>query len=251
MKMTLSLIGTGAMSKALALGLASSYTLEIVGRTQEKAQNFIKENNLDAKSFALDDFDISGKHIIFCVKPYALEPVAKLLKGKADTIYSILAGTKISTLKASLDAKNYIRVMPNVAAGFGTSMTTLTGDASQQKASVEIFSCIGQALWLGSEKELDIATGLAGSGPAYLALIAEALADGAVKQGLKRPDAMQLTQGLFKGFASLIENEHPALIKDSVMSPGGTTAAGYSALEKAGVRSGCIDAIEAAYQKTL
>lgn len=249
--MTLTLIGTGNMSKALALGLKENYTLEIVGRTLDKAQNFVKEHGLNASTFAMQDFDISNKHLLFCVKPYALMPVGEMLKGKAETIYSILAGSSISALKDALQANAYVRAMPNVAAAVAYSMTTLTGDIALQKESTEIFSAIGPTLWVNSEKELDIATGLAGSGPAYLALIAEALSDGAVKQGLKRDDAYKLTNGLFLGFSKLLQTTHPALLKDSVMSPGGTTAAGYSALEAKGVRAGCIDAIEAAYKKTL
>ena len=102
---------------------------------------------------------------------------------------------------------------------------------------------------IASEKEIDIATGLAGSGPAYLSLIAEALADGAVKQGLKRDDAMAIMRGLFGGFGVLIQDIHPALLKDGVMSRGGTTAAGYGALEDGNVRSSCMSAIEQAYKK--
>ena len=250
--MTLSLIGTGNMARALAVGLAEKYTLEIVGRTQSKAETFIIENKLDnAKAFSMHDFDMTNRNILLCVKPYALVPVSELLIGKADTIYSILAGSSINTLKASLAANSYVRAMPNVAASCNYSMTTLTGDSNLQEESIEIFSAIGPTLWLNSEKELDIATGLAGSGPAYLALIAEALSDGAVKQGLKRDDARALTNGLFFGFSKLLQEMHPALLKDSVMSPGGTTAAGYSALEAKGVRSACIDAIEEAYKKTL
>jgi pyrroline-5-carboxylate reductase len=82
-----------------------------------------------------------------------------------------------------------------------------------------------------------------------LALIAESLADGAVKQGLKRDDAMAIMRGLFGGFGELIQEVHPALLKDGVMSPGGTTAAGYAALEDGNVRSACINAVEAAYKR--
>ena len=249
--MTLSLIGTGAMSQALALGLKQHHTLEVVGRTKAKAEAFIQAHKLDATAFDMLNYEITNKTIILCVKPYALEPVAAQLRGRAKTIYSILAGTSIEHTKRLIDAHHYVRVMPNVSARFGASMTSITGDESQQEEALALFSSIGKALWLGSEKELDIATGLAGSGPAYLCLIAEALADGAVKQGLKRLDALALTQGLFAGFGPLLESAHPALIKDSVMSPGGTTAAGYSALEEGGVRAACIAAIEAAYKKTL
>jgi pyrroline-5-carboxylate reductase len=145
--------------------------------------------------------------------------------------------------------KSVVRSMPNLAASIGESMTTLTGDKEAKKSAISILNSIGKTLWVESEKEIDIATALAGSGPAYLALIAEALADGAVKQGLKREDAMYVMRGLFEGFGTLIQNVHPSLLKDGVMSPGGTTAAGYSALEDGNVRAACMDAIEAAYKK--
>jgi len=129
------------------------------------------------------------------------------------------------------------------------SMTTLTGDDAYKEEALALFEAIGVGRWLSSEKEIDIATALAGSGPAYLALMAEALADGAVKQGLKRDDAMAIMRGLFGGFGALIQEVHPALLKDGVMSPGGTTAAGYGALEDGNVRASCMNAVEKAYQK--
>jgi len=139
--------------------------------------------------------------------------------------------------------------MPNLAASVGQSMTTLTGDVKAKDEAIAILNSIGETLWLSSEKEIDIATALAGSGPAYLALIAEALTDGAVKQGLKREDAMITMRGLFAGFSTLIQEMHPSLLKDNVMSPGGTTAAGYGALEDGNVRAACMDAIEQAHKR--
>jgi pyrroline-5-carboxylate reductase len=172
-----------------------------------------------------------------------------LISGVAKTLYSVLAGTSIEKLKLNIQAKNYVRAMPNLAANIGKSMTTLTGDNTCMDQAISIFNTIGSTLWVSSQKELDIATALAGSGPAYLALIAEAFADGAVKQGLKRDDAMSLMRGLFSGFGEMIQEVHPALLKDAVMSPGGTTAAGYSAMEENSVRYGCMKAIEAAYKR--
>ena len=249
--MTLTLIGTGKMSLALAKGLCKTYTLEIVGRTQEKAQSFIDDNAItNASAHCLDGFDVTNKDVILLVKPYALAPVAEKVQGKAHAIYSVLAGTPIKALR-DISAEYYVRSMANVAASVGLSMTTLTGDEGAKQNAQDIFNAIGRTLWVGTEKELDVATGLAGSGPALLALAAEALADGAVKQGLKRPDAYILTHGLFDGFAKLLEGEHPALIKDAVMSPNGTTAAAYGALEDHGTRAAFIEAIQRAYQKTL
>jgi pyrroline-5-carboxylate reductase len=211
------------------------------------------EAALDRKvdKFLLDDFDISDKTLLLCVKPGNLESVAKQLKGKAKLLLSVLAGVPLEKLKKKIKSKAVVRAMPNLAASVGASMTTLTGDADHREEAEVLMRGAGEVLWLESEKEIDIATALAGSGPAYLALIAEALADGAVNQGLKRDDAMKVMQGLFGGFGKLIQEIHPALLKDGVMSPGGTTAAGYAALEKGKVRAGCIEAVEKAYQKAV
>ncbi|MCK4874941.1 MAG: pyrroline-5-carboxylate reductase, partial [Sulfurimonas sp.] len=155
----------------------------------------------------------------------------------------------VSKLKQNLHPVAVVRCMPNLAAQVGKSMTTLTGDEEFKSEAKELLGAIGKTLWLSTEKELDIATALAGSGPAYLTLIAEALTDGAVKQGMKRADAMATMRGLFGGFGELIQDIHPALLKDGVMSPGGTTAAGYGALEDGNVRAACMDAIAKAYER--
>ena len=246
---TLTFIGNGNMALAIAKGLVGKYTLEVVGRNEAKLKKFQKECGSDIQYFRLEKFDISNKNIVLAVKPNNLEEVRAKIKGKANVIYSVLAGTPIEKIQAHIQSDAVVRAMPNLAASLQASMTTLTGDEAYKEEAMGIFSAIGEALWLGSEKELDIATALAGSGPAYLALIAEALSDGAVKQGLKRADAIKITEGLFSGFAKLLKTTHPALLKDGVMSPGGTTAAGYAALEEAGVRNGCIQAIEAAYKR--
>ncbi|MEA3554245.1 MAG: pyrroline-5-carboxylate reductase [Campylobacterota bacterium] len=193
---------------------------------------------------------MNDKKVILCVKPANIKEVGVRLNGTAKELYSVLAGTTVSTLKENIKSNSTVRVMPNLAASVAESMTTMTGDVELKKESEELFKAIGQTLWLSSEKEVDIATAVAGSGPAYLALIHEALCDGAVKQGMKRADAINVANGLFKGFGDLIATIHPALLKDGVMSPGGTTAAGYSALEENGVRNGCIKAVEAAFEVT-
>jgi pyrroline-5-carboxylate reductase len=250
MRKTLTFIGNGNMALSLAKGLKDTYNIEVVGRDIQKLEMFERDLGLTCKKYLLDSFDISKRTLIFCVKPANVEEVAGKFQGKAQTLYSVLAGTQIKKLSSNIQADNYIRTMPNLAASVLKSMTTITGSLTCKQEAIDIFGAIGSTLWVNSEKELDIATALAGSGPAYLALIAEALSDGGVKQGLKREDAMILMRGLFDGFATLIQNEHPAILKDNVMSPGGTTAAGYSALEESNVRNGCIKAVESAYLKT-
>ncbi|HHH50807.1 MAG TPA: pyrroline-5-carboxylate reductase [Campylobacterales bacterium] len=241
--MKLTIIGAGAMAMAMAKGLEEQYDLEFVVRDISKVDS-------NYSVYRLDNFDISDKNIILAVKPYALASVASKLKGEADTIYSVLAGSSLEILKENIKAKNYIRTMPNVSAKFETSTTVITGDESKKDEAIEIFSSIGDTFWVDSQKEIDIATSVAGSGPALLALVAEAMMDGLVKEGMKRVDAINITNSLFKGFAPLIESNHPAIIKDSVMSPAGTTAAAYGALEEGGVRSSFIKAIGEAFKIT-
>ncbi len=237
------------MAKAMIKGLVGKYTLEVYGRNESSLDALKKEIN-ELNIYPLNEsLNIEGKDIILCVKPNSLEDLSPKLQGCANSLYSVLAGTKLETLQEKIKAKSYIRAMPNVAASYQKSMTTLTGDEALKAEAIEIFSNIGETLWLKTEKEIDIATAVAGSGPAFLALIAEALSDGGVNAGLARADANRLVQGLFSGFAPMIANAKPSEIKDSVMSPGGTTAAGYATIEKNGVRSGMIEAIKSAYEK--
>ncbi len=247
--MKLTFIGNGNMAKALIEGLVSSYEIEVLGRN-EASLNALKEKLPQITTRVLGEVeDISAMNIVLCVKPYSLPDLAPKLKGTANALYSVLAGTSIESLASQIKSEKYIRTMPNLGASYLKSMTTITGDESLKEQAINIFNKIGRSLWLSSENELDIATGVAGSGPAYLALIAEALADGAVQQGLKRADAQTLVAGLFDGFGALISNDNPADIKDGVMSPGGTTAAGYAAMERGSVRNAMMEAIADAYTK--
>lgn len=245
---SITFIGNGKMALALAKGLCKTYRIEVIGRSHETMERFEAALGVPVAKTLYGEADINGKKIILCVKPANLSEISPLLTGKADELYSVLAGTTLQALK-SIEANHYCRAMPNLAAEVGLSMTSLVGDAHIRSFAMELFGTIGKVLWLGSEKELDIATALAGSGPAYLALVAESLCDGAVREGLKRDDATALMRGLFEGFGTLIQTIHPAQLKDNVMSPGGTTAAGYGALEKSGVRSGCMEAVRLAHEK--
>ncbi|CAI6150639.1 MAG TPA: pyrroline-5-carboxylate reductase [Sulfurimonas sp.] len=246
---TITFIGNGNMALSIAQGLKATYKIEVVGRSLDKLNKFESDLGVSIDKHMFDNFNMSDKTIMLCVKPANVEEISPRLSGKAEVIYSVLAGTSLKKLRDNLSTNAVVRTMPNLAASVGASMTTLTGDESYKEEALELLGAIGATRWLSSEKEIDIATGLAGSGPAYLALIAEALTDGAVKQGLKRDDAMAIMRGLFGGFGELIQDIHPALLKDGVMSPGGTTAAGYGALEDGNVRSSCMAAIEKAYQK--
>jgi len=235
----ITIIGNGKMALAIAKGLKGE--VEVVGRDEEKLQKFCTESGAK-KYFLLNEFDITDKTIILATKPYALETLN--LKGKAKEIISIMAGKKIDEIKNFISSENYSRVMPNVGASNLESTTAIFGSEDAYK----IFSKIGTAIKVNSEKELDISTAIAGSGPAFLALVAEAIADGGVLCGMNREMSYEFTKGLFKSFASL--EDKPADIKDAVMSPAGTTASGYEKLEENGVRNAFIKAIKSAYEKS-
>ena len=137
--------------------------------------------------------------------------------------------------------------MPNMAASVQKSATSLCGDEALKDVSVEILSSIGSCFWLESEDQLDIASALAGSAPAWIALVAEALSDGAVNLGFKREMSYKLVAAMIEGSGEVLKFEHPALLKDKVTSPKGTTIAGISQLEEGGVRNSFIKAMEASY----
>ena len=253
MKKSITIFGNGNMAFALAKGLIKKYDIEIVGRDSEKLEFFQARLNDEVSTVLYNDgFNIDGKEIILAFKPYNLENISKLLKGQAKSVYSILAGITLSDLKNNINAKYYARVMPNLASKFKKSITAITGDNEIASKASKIFSVLGSTLWLEKESEIDIATAISGSGPAYLALVAEAMTDAGVKMGLKRDDAEYLVLGLFDGFPKLLEKfNNISQIKDETMSPQGTTAYGYSTLEEHGVRNAFIKTIENAYNRAV
>ena len=247
--MKISIIGYGEMAKAILYGMKNGKwkmeNVEIVGRDEEKMKEL--SNELGCTYSLIDGYDISEKIVILAIKPYALEEVAKKLKGEANILISILAGKDLNSLK-KIKAKSYIRAMPNIAAKYQASTTALTGDIEAKEIAIDILSKIGEVIWVNSDDEIDMATAIIGSGPAFLALIAEAISDGGVYIGLKRDLANRLTKGLFKSFASI--DEKFSDIKDKVSSPKGTTISGVFSLEKDGIRGSMMKGIIKTYEKS-
>jgi pyrroline-5-carboxylate reductase len=244
------IIGYGEMAKAILRGMKNGkwemQNIGVVGRNEEKLKSIAKE--FGVKTFLLDGFDISNKEIILAVKPYALVEVSTKIKGEANTVYSILAGKSLIELEKYIKAKFYIRAMPNIAAAFSASTTAITGDKEAKRRAEEIFSYIGDVVWVENDDEIDMATAIIGSGPAFLAIIAEAISDGGVYIGLKRDVAKKLTKGLFKSFSKIDLNFSE--IKDKVMSPKGTTAEGILMMEKNGIRSAMMEVVKKTYEKS-
>lgn len=167
------------------------------------------------------------------------------------TLVSIAAGLATGPLSAMTGTRQVVRVMPNTPClvGHGVSVICRTEavTAAAARRVLALLAAVGH-VHEADEAMLDAVTGLSGSGPGFLALIAEALADGGVKAGLPRPLALALAVQTMAGTGLLLERtgDHPAVVKDKVSSPGGTTIAGLAVLEERGVRGAIIDAVAAA-----
>jgi len=248
--MKISVIGYGEMAKAILYGMKNGKwkmeNVEVVGRDIDKLKEI--EQKFKVKTSLIDGYDISEKVVILAVKPYALQEVSMRIKGEAEVLISILAGKSLVELQKYIKAKAYIRAMPNIAAKYQASTTAITGDESAREIATQILSKIGDVIWVNNDDEIDMATAIIGSGPAFLAIIAEAISDGGVYIGLKREVSEKLTRGLFKSFSAL--NENFAEIKNKVMSPKGTTAEGIFTLESEGVRGKMIKGVISTYEKS-
>jgi len=243
----ISIIGYGEMAKAILKGIKDEFEdIEVVGRDEEKLKK-IKEE-FGVKTALIDGYDITGKIVILAIKPYALQEVSMRLKGEAQILISILAGKALFEIEKYLKSKYYLRAMPNIAAKYQASTTAITGDVEARKIGEEILSKIGEVIWVENDDEIDMATAIIGSGPAFLAILAEAISDSGVYCGLKRDVSEKLTRGLFKSFAALKEDFSD--VKNKVMSPKGTTAEGIRVLEEEGIRGKIFKGIVKTYEKS-
>ena len=241
--MEIIVVGTGNMGSAMIAGLIKEHSIVAVDKNETKLQELKKR--YPALQISTTIPNVEEKVVLLAIKPQVLEQIK--LEGKAKALLSILAGVSLERLKKQIDAKHYVRAMPNVAAMYQKSVTSAVGDEAFKQEAIEILSSIGKVIWLESQKELDIATALAGSSPAWLAMVAEALVDGAVNLGLRRDKALEYLPMLFEGVGAVLNEKHPALFKDIVTSPGGTTIAGVASLEKDGARSAFIEAMKECY----
>lgn len=198
--------------------------------------------------------------IVLAVKPGdvpgALREIAAAGPVRGKLIITIAAGVRTAAVRSALGEKTcVVRAMPNTPAQVGSGSTGLyftdTVGRAQRKWARDIFSSFGSVAEFGREELLDVVTALSGSGPAYVFLFIEALADGAVRAGMGRADALLLAASTVEGAARMVREtgKHPGELKDAVTSPGGTTAAGTAALERGAFRGTVMDAVFAAWQR--
>ncbi|MGD9042218.1 MAG: pyrroline-5-carboxylate reductase [Desulfobacterales bacterium] len=258
------IIGTGNMGEALVSGLLGSNSSspkkiictdvrESVLEAAEKEYGVqTTTNNLEAVTKS----DI----IIYAVKPQIMAAVIKETVDKLDMsklIISIAAGVPMAALESCLNKElRLIRVMPNIAAAVKESATAVAAGKNASEEDVEmamsIFNSIGKTVFIKENYLMDAITGLSGSGPAYIFLIVEAMADAGVKVGLSRQEAFFLSAQTVLGAARMLieTKEHPGQLRDRVTSPGGTAIAGLATLEEGGLRTTLINAVEVATNRS-
>jgi pyrroline-5-carboxylate reductase len=257
-------IGAGQMATALGQGFLKSGLVDAKNvlasdPLPEVRQRFTAATGAPATA---DNARVAGEAdvIFLAVKPQQIAKVLSELQGRIDgrkLVVSIAAGVPIATLRQGLGPEvRFIRVMPNTPClvGRGACAYCLGEKATADDATLveQLLSAVGIALRV-EEKLLDAVTGLSGSGPAFVYMVIEALSDGGVRMGLPRAVATALAAQTVRGAAEMVVStqEHPAVLKDRVASPGGTTIAGLQALEDGGLRAALMAAVAAATRRSI
>jgi pyrroline-5-carboxylate reductase len=256
------LLGGGKMGAALASGLLEAdfepddlAVAEVdADRRRELETRFPAVRVVPSVAWAVADADV----VVVCLKPAdvaeALDAAGAAL-GASALVLSIAAGVTIAALEAAAPGRPVVRAMPNTPATIGLGAAAIASGTHANDGHLDLAEQLLGALGLVvrlPEHLLDAVTGLSGSGPAYLFLVAEALVEAGVLVGLPRPIATQLVNQTLLGASTLLAqgDEGPEALRAAVTSPGGTTAAGLRSLEAAGVRSAFIDAVVAATRRS-
>ena len=261
--MKISFIGGGVMAEALIggilrAGLASPEDVSVGEPVEARRAQLEKQYGLSARTGNLEA--IEGADIVaLAVKPQSLPQVMSELNGglgQEHAVLSIVAGATMATLSRGLDHSALIRVMPNTPAQIGAGMSVWTASPQVPEAKVtaarDILRTLGEELYVPDEKLIDMATALSASGPAYVFLFIESLIDAGVYLGMARDMARRLVLQTVLGSTKLVmeTGRHPAVLKDMVTSPGGTTIEALRVFEKGGFRASVFEAVKAAYQKS-
>lgn len=257
----LATVGAGLMGEAILSGLlAAGWTpaeIVVCDARAERVAEITQRHGVAAMTVAEA---AAADLVLIAVKPADVPGVLTQLHNhlSRDTlVLSIAAGVTLATLQGGLpDGTPVVRAMPNTPARVGQGMTAISpGDhatADDLERVSEVLATVGRVVTV-PEKHQDAVTAVSGSGPAYLFLVAEAMIEGGVHCGLSRDIATELTVQTLLGSATLLREsgEHPALLRENVTSPGGTTAAALRRLEDHGVRSAFLAAVEAARNRSV
>jgi len=255
-------VGTGNMGEALIHGL-------LHGHLCRPEQIFCSDTRPERLKAVREKYGVRGTShnpevvkqseiIVLAVKPQIMKDVVEEIAKHLDLtklIISIAAGVPLEAIESCAKKElKLIRVMPNICVSVQEGASAIASGKHALKEDLmmakSIFDSVGQSIFI-EETLLDAVTGLSGSGPAYIFLMIDALADAGVKVGLSRQDALTLASQTVLGAAKMLieTGEHPGKLKDMVTSPGGTAIAGLHMLEKGGLRTTLINAVEVATQR--
>jgi len=260
---TVGFLGAGNMGEALIKGLLAAKLVpaDAIFATDVRPERLKELDRQYGIQVSSDNADLVRRAdiVILAVKPQIMDAVATEIAPvvtRRKLLISIAAGVATDKIRARLHKDSrLIRVMPNTPALVLEGVTAIAKADGLEPGDLdvagEIFGAVGRVVVLGEEL-LDAVTGLSGSGPAYVAIVIESLADGGVRMGLDRATAMTLATQTVLGAAKLLLETglHPGALKDMVSSPGGTTIAGIAALEEGGLRTTFIKAVERATQRS-
>ena len=258
--MKISCIGTGAMGGAIMRAICKKYdvkNIKITDKNVELGKAFANETGATFVSTNKEVLD--ADYIFLAVKPQFLSDVFAEIAGSIPTnavVISMAAGVKLEKLENWAPKARFVRMMPNVCAQIGQAMIAITYNENikaEEAATVkEILSSAGKVEQV-PEKLMDCVTAVSGSGPAFVFMFIEALADAAARCGMPRSQAYTYAAQTVYGSAGMVlENgQHPAILKDMVCSPAGTTIEGVAALEKNNFRNAVIEAVTAACDRSI
>lgn len=259
----LGIIGTGKMGAALIRGICGSglihpsdiYASDLYQPALEKMQSELNIHVSTDNNLTISNADV----VLLAVKPQIIHDVLKSISynlGSNKLLISIAAGVSTDQIAKNLDpSARIIRAMPNIAATVSEAATAIClGNnvlEDDTNIALDIFSSVGKAIVL-HEKLMDAVTGISGSGPGYIFPVIEALADGAVYEGLDRENANILAAQTVLGAAKMVldSNIHPGQLKDMVTSPAGTTIRGIKELEERNIRAAFMNAVIASSQRS-
>jgi pyrroline-5-carboxylate reductase len=247
------IIGAGKIGGSLIARLWEDFDLTVSDVYEEQLERFERVYNIKT-TLSNKEAAESSELLVIAVKPWdvtqVLEEISPVVEGKV--VVSVAAGVEIPTIGARLPRGTAVlRVMPNVCAavGLGTAVVTANEPGETYLPEVmSIFRRLGDVMEL-PERHFDAATALHGSGPAYVALFADALVQAGVREGIPRDMASRLVTGTIAGTAVLLKERTSHQIRDEVTTPGGTTAAALTAMENAGFVAAVYDGVEAATEQ--
>lgn len=253
MSLVIAVIGAGKIGNAVAQSLAKS---DKVSRVLATRRNHRTPDTRAAKIEHLSDNKKAAEQadaLVIAVKAadakHVMSEVAEFSKGKI--VISLMAAISLKRLEGNLPDSKIVRAMPNIAATIGEAITAYTLGQNFSKKDAEqvqfLLGCFGDSIEV-PESLMDAVTALSGSGPAYIAMLIEAMVSAGLKVGIPRDIAFKLVTKTLTGTADLLSQNkmHPAELRDTVTTPAGTTIAGIYELEKGSLRTSMMNAVEAA-----